>query len=313
MTPREVTASGGCVAGIVLFQHDACHLRANLTVLLDQVDLVILYQNSPLGFEEANYLKALTKPGQLLLLGDGSNRGLGVAYNAIAEVARERQVAYLLLLDQDSSPTTDLLPELVDGFRRLRDIGMTVATVGPAIQTLTGEAHLLPRERRPSPGRALGFRPVEAVISSGSLIAIDALAVVGPFRDDFFIDMIDTEWALRAWRHGYGTWMAERVSMRHALGGGTARAYGTTIVLHSPARLYTGIRNQTAMLMMRHVPWRWRAIFLSSLPLRVLAYLRHTRAKRETLKAIWLGVFDGVRGKLGDPQPRWRHLSAQNP
>ncbi len=305
---REGTAAGGCVAGIVLFKPDASQVRANLAALLDQVDLLILYLNSPLSSEDAASFTALAEPDRLLFLGDGSNRGLGVAYNAMAELARAREARHLLLLDQDSSPTIDLLPGLVDAFRRLMDAGKTVATVGPAIQTLTGEAHQPPRPPRPSPGPIPGILPAEAVISSGSLISMDALSAVGPFRDDFFIDMIDTEWSLRAWTRGYGTWMTERVSMRHALGGGTVRAFGSTIVLHSPARLYTAIRNQTAMLRLRHVPWRWRAIFLASLPLRVLAYLRHAPARHATLKAIWLGIFDGVRGKLGDPQHRWREF-----
>ena len=69
------------------------------------------------------------------------------------------------------------------------------------------------------------------MISSGSLVSLEALREIGPFREDFFIDMVDTEWSLRGWARGRGSWIAESVPMRHALGKGTLSSFGVTIVL----------------------------------------------------------------------------------
>ncbi|MFX8766500.1 glycosyltransferase family 2 protein, partial [Acinetobacter baumannii] len=41
------------------------------------------------------------------------------------------------------------------------------------------------------------------LISSGSLISVEALKAVGLMRDYYFIDYVDTEWCLRAEYLGY--------------------------------------------------------------------------------------------------------------
>lgn len=296
------------VAGIVLFGPDPAHLRAVVSMLLEEVGLVLLYLNSPTTPELDTALAPFREGGRLRLLGDGDNRGLATAYNGMAAIAAGYGARTLLLLDQDSLPPPGMVEGLADATSRLRKAGYRIAVVGPTIQHLDGTPQSPPPGRPVSGGAPVGLTPVDAVISSGSLISLESLREIGPFREDFFIDMVDTEWSLRGWARGCGSWIAESVSMRHALGKGTLSSFGVTIVLHEPARIYTALRNETAMLWLGHVPWRRRLSFVLSLAPRSLALLRHAPNGRAMLRAIRLGLIDGALRRLGDPRPRWRTL-----
>jgi rhamnosyltransferase len=45
---------------------------------------------------------------------------------------------------------------------------------------------------------AAPWQDMESVITSGSLLSLAAYTAIGPFREDFFIDHVDTEYCLRA-------------------------------------------------------------------------------------------------------------------
>ena len=56
------------------------------------------------------------------------------------------------------------------------------------------------------------------LISSGSLISVETLKVVGLMRDYYFIDYVDTEWCLRAEYLGYKNFVSAQAVMRHTIG-----------------------------------------------------------------------------------------------
>lgn len=52
---------------------------------------------------------------------------------------------------------------------------------------------------------------------------------------------------------------------------------------------------------MGHVPLAHKAKTLLALPLRIAVYLAHNRFSREIRSALWHGVIDGARARLGPP------------
>lgn len=303
-----------CVAGIVIYRPQLEALRRLVASLAGEVSIIAIYANSPVTGDEQQMLEIAAGTAELVVLRPGLNRGLGAAYNALRQLAQASESEFLLLLDQDSTPRPGTVEMLVATHRRLAARGERAAIVGPQPIDLQGKAmRLSTREASPR----VGAEPLRAsfVISSGSLIRLDALAAIGDFRTDYFIDAIDIEWCLRAAAAGYSIWVDPAVPMPHSLGKGVIRLpLGLLLTDQPPSRLYTYVRNQLAMLRLPHVPAWYKAKFLLSLPVRLVIHLIHHRFSSDCITALANGLIDGTLARLGPPDRAlisWRRLGPQ--
>lgn len=289
-----------CVAGIVIYRPQNKALRDLVAALAKDVSTVAIYANSPVSGREQRALELAAGSTELVVLRPGLNRGLGAAYNAFRRLAEASACEFLLLLDQDSTFRPGMARALTATYRRLTARGEKVAAVGPQPIDAEGRKMRLATDR---PGQDDGEpRRAGFVISSGSLIPLDALAAIGDFRADYFIDAIDIEWGLRAGAAGYSVWVDSTVPMPHHLGKGIIRLpFGLLLTDQPPRRLYTYVRNQLAMLRLSHVPLRYKAKFLISLPVRLAVYLARHRFSPECFTALANGLADGALGRLGPP------------
>ena len=297
-----------CLAGIVIYRPQFEALRRLVASLADDVSIVAIYANSPISGEQQHALEAAAGGAELMVLRPGLNRGLGAAYNAFRHLAGAHDSEFLLLLDQDSTPEPGMVAALIATHRRLCARGENPAAVGPQPIAPEGGKMRLAAAARQEEGEPLR---TSFVISSGSLIRLSALAAVGDFRSDYFIDAIDIEWCLRAGAAGYSIWVDRAVPMQHRLGRGIIRLpLGLLLTDQPPQRLYTYVRNQLAMLRLRHVPTRYKLKFLVSLPVRLAVHLAHHRFSADCMAALVNGLRDGAFGRLGSPDraliPFWR-------
>lgn len=303
MLMTAAPARARSAAGIVIYQPDFDAL-ARLVASVAADSLVIgIFANSPVAPEQQRRLQAAAGEAELVVLRPGLNRGLGAAYNALHAMARDHEAEFLLLLDQDSEPGEGMISQLVAVHRDLAVAGERAAIVGPRPVDLEGR----PMKLASGSGEADARDPMAAlqvgfVISSGSLLRVDALGAVGGFRSDYFIDAIDIEWCMRAIARGFSIWVAPGVLMTHRLGRGIIRLpLGLLLTDQPPRRLYTYIRNQLSMLRLAHVPRSHKLKLVLSLPLRFGVYLAQNRFSRECRAALVNGVLDGLRNRLGPP------------
>ncbi|MHC2089590.1 glycosyltransferase [Methylobacterium sp. CM6244] len=293
-----MSAQTQTIAGIVIYHPDQANLLRLVGVLAPDVREIVIYANSALSPQDEETLRAAAQGTDLSVMRPGVNLGLGIAYNALLDHARQRGATFLFLLDQDSLPEDGTIPRLAALHGRLYASGERPAIVGPRPTDWSGKPLRAPPVETSDKDEAHVTR-VQFVISSGSLLDCRAALPIGPFRADFFIDAIDIEWCMRANHLGYSIWMADDVLMAHELGRGLIRLpFGLLLTDQPPRRLYTFLRNQLVMLRMAHVPLAHKAKTLLALPLRIAAYLVHNRFSRETRNALWHGIIDGARGKL---------------
>jgi rhamnosyltransferase len=209
----------------------------------------------------------------------------------------------LLLFDQDSSPLPGMLTRLWTSMQELIRLGRKPALVGAFPVSAASDTFKPPRQFGKAGRIVQGHLiPAEFAISSGSLINLAAFGEIGGFRDDFFIDAIDIEWCFRAWRKGFSCWMDTQAVMPHRLGQGTVRVPGLGMLLarQKPARLYTYVRNQVAMIREGVAPLRWRLRLLPYLVLQGLSYTIAYRGQRaQVLLAFYWGFADGWALRLG--------------
>ena len=208
-------------AVIVVYRPDPELLLQLLANIAGDVAQVSLFLNSPLSLELIARFRAVMAPTPLRVLGNGTNVGLGLAYNEAARAARTAGCNLVMLFDQDSTPVPGMPGRLAAALDDACRWFGPVAVVGPRpIQPEPSTDYkfpfITPRGVDRS-GGASNLCEIAFVISSGSMIDLAALEMIGPFREDFFIDGIDVEWCFRARAHGFRSVMVMSERMPHRL------------------------------------------------------------------------------------------------
>nr|AHB32833.1 Gtr159 [Acinetobacter baumannii] len=231
------------------------------------------------------------------------NYGIATAQNKGIEIAIENGADYILFFDQDSSIPDGYIQALYSDYQYLQRQGEEVGAIGPRFiddrynffyktisVTKSGfrEKHDVSQITEPLHSTLL--------ISSGSLISVATLEVVGLMRDDYFIDYVDTEWCLRAEYLGYKNFVSAQAIMHHTIGDNIKRTKFFTIPVHSPFRRYYIVRNTLYMLKEPHIP---NLFVLYQLVVNVihqgLIIFLFKKNRWEYIKSFFNGFKDGIK------------------
>lgn len=286
-------------AVVVTFYPDLNVLKQQLNVLACQVDHIVVVDNGS-DVDLARWLgeQCLTDVGLMPL---DRNYGIARAHNLGIAYARDYGATYVLLMDQDSIPADDMVEQLM---RTALD-NQNVAAVGPryfddrqcnpppfiAVKGFKLERYLCVANQR--------FVTTDYLISSGCLIPMGTLDVVGGMREDFFIDYVDIEWGLRAKACGFQSFGACGAYMHHSLGDTPQRFLGKNIPVHSPLRHYYHVRNAILLYKEDWVPWNWKVVDGWRLFLKFGYYSLMTKPRLRHFFYMSKGVVDGVLGRSG--------------
>ena len=293
-----MSARDNIAACIVAFRPDATLISTLAQGIAQQVGALYVFNNGGVSDDVAQRLRAVGAE----IVEPGGNVGVAEAFNVCAQRAAASGKTRLLLLDQDSEVSIDMIEALAARMDALEAAGERVVVVGPRVVSPVGADFKAPRYfKRPGVAARAGAKPVQYVISSGSLIDLRAFREVGLFRADFFIDAIDTEWCFRAWARGASCWVADNVTMVHRIGDGVVRGLGNAMPRQPDFRLYAFVRNQAHCLTLSHIPLAWKARFAAHLMRVVLVSWIDRGGRLSFLGAMMQAAWRGLRGKLGPP------------
>jgi rhamnosyltransferase len=292
-------------AVVVLYFPRHRDLDLLLRSVIDQVDMVILIDNTPRPVPEMESLAAeFSSRVSFFPLMD--NLGIAAAQNIGIEHALVAEASHIVFFDQDSVPAAGMVRELLAAEISLRNQGVPLAAVGPVfIDERTGKTapvvHYSYLGLRTITVKPSASAPIEAhfLIASGCLIRASALRIVGKMRDDLFIDWVDNEWGLRARSMGLRCYVVPRARMMHNVGDGSVRLLWKHIHLHSDTRNYYLLRNAIFLMRVRTMGSRWKLSFLPRLPCYLLLFPLLSKHKKENLRLIAKAMFDGLRGRMG--------------
>jgi rhamnosyltransferase len=272
--------------------------------VLAQVGATVIVDNGS-SESELRPLCELAAAAPVTLLRNGANLGVAQALNIACARVRADGRSFALLLDQDTLADQDMVRHLTAALASHPDPGR-VAAVGSGFRDPTGRANE-PIRLGPSGD---DWEEVESVITSGCLLSLAAYEAIGPFRNEFFIDHVDTEFCLRAWDRGFRIIETRRPLMSHTVGAPTAhRLLGarTWTSNHSPDRRYYMARNNTVLLREHpkpgHGPWLYKSLVRCLRLGRRIALFEDDKGRK--IAAVAQGWWDAVRGRMG---PR-RHSS----
>ncbi len=295
------------IAIVVLFNPNLTLLKRLYLSLYNQVDSIVFSDNS----EDAsikenirNWIDQLSS-SDITYLDLNKNHGIAYAQNRGIEVAKERGTKFVLLLDQDSALPNNMVSELISVYERLMHTNHKVAVVGPSF--LDEKSNALARIIRYDkigiqkiiPDESKDFERAHHIISSGSLIPVKVLNEVGMMKESLFIDMVDTEWCIRAKLYGYDSFVAPKTIMRHSIGDEFVSIGQRKVNLHSDLRNYFIIRNSVYVILYEKVSLNFRIAQLLRLPPHILFYSYHSKKRLHSLGLLTKAVLDGILKNMG--------------
>ncbi|MFM0057476.1 glycosyltransferase family 2 protein [Paraburkholderia phytofirmans] len=296
MSGTPLTSRTGAV--VVFYNPDAaCIERANR--LAARMHCVVV-DNTP----DVRPASELGLAGAIEYLPNGENAGIATAINQGVEALIRGGFDMAIIFDQDSEPPASLFTELPKVIDAANAAGERVALAGPAYEDarLRGLAPFV-RFKWGTLERIVpqGDQPIEVdfLISSGSCINLRWWSSIGPMDDALFIDFVDLEWCVRAKQKGYRVLGVPWVHMSHELGGEPVRVLGRAYPMHSPLRHYYLFRNAVVLIRRSYVPWTWKSSELVKFPVRLVIYSLMPSQRLAHLKMALLGMWDGIRGRLG--------------
>ncbi len=220
------------LCAIIVFNPDHERLKENILAIKDQVDKLVLYDNGGLDKD--------ILPMGVDILGDASNIGMASAMNSVFEYAQTGGFDRVLTLDQDSVCPPGLIEEYEKGFME-----PDVAMISPCISDRNYGSMDYDKGQASVP-----FEEIDACITSGAMLRVDAWKQVGGFWDELFIDMVDFDmcWTLK--EAGFTVMRANNVTLLHEIGHSRrVRFMGKDEVVynHAPERCYYMTRNSLAV------------------------------------------------------------------
>lgn len=289
-------------ACIICFHAQAASLKPLVDALRDQVDKILLLDNSP----ELEGGIATLANAQVIYLPMAFNRGTAGAMNQAWLLALAQGATAMISFDQDSLPAGGMVAQLTSSLTGLQRGGLRPAAIGPGkIDPRNSKTFRVPQPFMP------GFRPlhcasgptveVDYLITSGCLISAEMFQAVGPFREELFLDYADIEWSLRARFLGYSLYTDPRTTMAHTIGDQVIQIAGHSLPVHEPSRGYLLVRNHLLLWRLPTTRLYWLLRDLRQVLLKVTLLLTLRPNRLERLRCITQGVWHGLRNRGGPP------------
>jgi rhamnosyltransferase len=126
---------------------------------------------------------------------------------------------------------------------------------------------------------------------------LKAYDAIGAFSEDYFIDLVDIEWCLRARHKGFELLVTPRAMLRQSIGRQTKRLLGRAVFVHAPARNFTLIRNSIWMARFAPMSFGRRVNEWGHLVMRIAHLLLAGHQRRDRACQILRGIRAGMRSK----------------
>lgn len=267
-------------------------LSSRLERVTTQVGCVIVVDDSG-SAAIASQLRSLTsRHRNLLVLHNEYNCGLAASLNTGIHEAKRLGYRWILTLDDDTLVMHDMCRQLVDNWNIFSQ------SLSLGILAMSWRSNSIRNTRARG-----AWRDKRMVITSGSLMSMETFDSVGPFRDEFIIDSVDSDYCLRVRARGLRVIEVGKQGFNQRLGHTRTVGWGpfrVTLQEHSPLRTYYRVRNSTA-LVMEH--WRREPFYLAGAIYcdlqQVMATLLFYEEKRAHLVAMADGLKHAWKGMFG--------------
>jgi rhamnosyltransferase len=298
------------IAGVVVTHFPDAGFEHRLAAIAREVGRVIVVDNS--GDQAVQLrLREACAVHRAEFIPNPTNRGLAAALNHGFRLLAARGLTAAIAFDQDSTPAPGFSAALLATMSAVPRPAVVGANWQDEATPAKPSRHLRPHAvfpvafERVVAGRDLNA--VTCVIASGSLYDLGLWDQLGGFDERLFLDLVDTEYCLRARAAGHLIAVAAAARLAHRRGAKkSVRRFGRTWTpaFMPPVRLHYLFRNRMRLLA-RHgiqVP-HWTAFELVY-AVKILAEILFLEdAKLAKLSGCMRGAWNGVTGRSGPIDP----------
>jgi rhamnosyltransferase len=295
------------IAAYITAYEDAAAVRRCLEAMQNQsypIEKIFIVDNSVncLG-ENTNKIIWEHHPENL---GIAAGLNLGIAW------ATQENYDFLWTFDQDSEPHPDALAILLETSEKLLNLGIVAClpidrSSGYQLHGLVFQGY---RFRQVS--AMSDYYECDIVITSGSLVAVEAVKNIPQIDSNLFIDAVDWDLCLKLKKYGYKIYLEPRAVLDHCYGASYQVIIPwinkqVTLSDYSPLRYYYITRNQT-FIETRYAQEQGVGVFtvLSRLINMFKKLLKIVIFKREQMLVKIYAVLKGsLAGLRGDLRKQW--------
>jgi rhamnosyltransferase len=212
---------------------------------------------------------------------------------------------WVVFFDQDCEPNDEFRSEL-DRVWLNYDDGKPLGIIGCNHYLAGSSSARYPIES--SNGK--NYVQINSVITSGSAYVMTMLSRLGPFKDMYFIDCVDTEYCWRARTNGYAVCITTKALVTHTIGApSTHRFLGRALTTwnHTAFRRYFIGRNNVLLFQEYFSRFPADSFHLLVHVLKIaMKICLVEREKRTKLSYLLLGIWHGMLRRM-DEKPWQAH------
>lgn len=254
---------------------------------LKNIKIIICNNSSSI---ELKYLEKIFE--KIIVLDFKKNLGIAKAQNIGIEIAIKNGAEYLIQLDQDSLLTEKEVEKLLDSYLKLEKKEKKLGAIGP----IYFDKYKKFKEKK----LKNKYIKKSEMISSGMFISKKIYEDVGGMKEEWFIDLIDSEFSWRLSKNGYAMYSDTNIKLPHRFGDGDIKILNFfTVRKVKPFRLYYEIRNGLYAIRLEYMPIKYKIKFLLrfiSYPILILLFFPE---KKERLFYIYKGIKGFIKKEEG--------------
>lgn len=267
------------LAVVVTFYPDKELLEKNISAFIGKVEKVLIWENTP---ESEKLRYRFIEHEKVEYYGDGIN-SISHGLNFGWKYAKSHGYDYLLTMDQDS---------IWENYENFQETAIAWYKQQKGIYS----PFVIPSKSYP---RAIEV--VDYAITSGMLISIEILDIIGGYDESFVVDGIDIDICLNAKEHGFYTYVMNAGLLKQNYGNPVYYKLGWHIfstLNYPPSRLLQIYKNHIILLKKHHLGNGLKKEFFISylivLPVKILMF---EDSKLLKLCSIGKGIIAGLKSK----------------
>ncbi len=286
------------ICAVIVLHFPDIGFRNRLHRIIKQVDAVIIVDNSGADAETRDLPDEFAGQ-QVHFLWNDSNRGVATALNQGVQFAEQYGYQWIILFDQDTEPTERMSSVLLELYQECCKNGGR-ALVGANYVNGLGAVQVSCDDSITS------WIPRKTIITSGTLLSLEVYNLIGPFRDEFFIDAVDHDYCLRAAAKGIKVVLSCEPLMHHAIGMQSRHSLAwkkTASSNHSAGRRYYMARNNLILVReycLKEPAWAWKSVCYIGKTFILVAFFEKDKVPK--LIAMISGILHAVIGRIENVQ-----------
>ncbi len=261
-----------------------------------QANKVIIVDNFSQNEKSKQYLEKLST--EVEIIHNDKNYGIAKALNQAAKYAIDNGYKWLLTLDQDSEFLPNTYNLMLYFYDRMSDKDK-VMLIAPQFKERATGWNKSSVDYNNIETNKIKWKKETLIITCGSLIKTEIFAQIGFFDEKLFVDRVDFEFCLRLKKYGYISKLASNIYFLHEFGAQNKKC-GIMVSNYSDTRRYYIAKNSLYIFKKYFLYSPKESLYLMLRSCCFFAFIKvllFEKNKKNKIKSIYKGLYDGIRNK----------------